>query len=323
MPERLADLPPRRSIRRAEVGLLVATITWGLSFTWAKHGGEMINRLSGAGERSIFGPTLLMGVRFVAAGVAFLVIFPAARRGWSRASIVRSIVIGGFMGVGTIAQVVGLDRTSEAVSAFLTSLTILFVPLLLTLGLGKPPAGIFWLGVGLASGGIWLMTGAMPSGFGVGETLGLLTALSFSFQIITTNVLIPKDDPFRITAGELIVSGAMGLIVCVIMLAFAKPISWSSTTQALLDRGVQFDLLRLILGPTVVSYACMSLFQPKVDATRATLIYLLEPVAAATFARLTLGRRLGVVELCGALLILSANLVVEMVMSRRRPTHST
>ena len=81
----------------------------------------------------------------------------------------RSIVLGAMLSCGMIVQHLGLDRTSEAVSAFLTSLTILFVPLILTLALRKPPAPVMWLGVVIATAGVWLMTGAAPSGFGVGE----------------------------------------------------------------------------------------------------------------------------------------------------------
>lgn len=306
------------SPRLAEFGLLVATIVWGLSFTWAKHGGDEINRVSAAGQGAVLGPILLMSVRFFLAGWIWMAIFPAARKGWNWGTVGRSLLIGGFMGAGTITQVIGLDRTSEAVSAFLTSLTILWVPILLSLGLGKPPQAIFWVGVAIATAGIWLMTGAMPSGFGLGEMLGLATAFLFSFQIIATNAMIPNDDPFRITAGELIVSGGIGGLVCLGWIGFDSNVTIATATKALTQSDILRDLGLLIALPTLVSYGCMSLYQPKVDATRATLIYLLEPVAAATFAWLTVGRRLGRVEILGAGLILSANLLVEWVMSRRR-----
>ena len=72
----------------------------------------------------------------------------------------------------------GLDRTSEAVSAFLTSLTVVFVPLLMVVIVRRPPRAALWLPVGLAALGIWLMTGAAPTGFGVGEVLGLVVRSS-------------------------------------------------------------------------------------------------------------------------------------------------
>src|SRR5207253_2740481 len=79
-----------------------------------------------------------------------------------------------------MGQQLGLDRTSQAVSAFLTSLSILFVPLLMLLVLRRPPPAALWLGVALAGAGIWLMTGAAPGGFGPGELLGLCCSILFS-----------------------------------------------------------------------------------------------------------------------------------------------
>src|SRR5438874_838106 len=79
------------------------------------------------------GPRLLIGWRFAIAGVLWLAIFPAARRGWSWRSVGRAIALGTLFAAAMVAQQMGLDRTTEAVSAFLTSLSILFVPLLMML----------------------------------------------------------------------------------------------------------------------------------------------------------------------------------------------
>jgi drug/metabolite transporter (DMT)-like permease len=309
-------LHPPPGPRSAELALLFATLVWGSSFTWAKASGDAINRISGAGAGAMVGPLLLMGVRFVVAGALWLVLFPQARRGWTWASAGRGAVLGLLLGCGLILQVLGLDRTTEAVSAFLTSLTILWVPALMTLWMRKPPKAWFWLGVMLAAGGIWLMTGAMPTGFREGEMLGLACSIAFSFHIIVLNVLVPRDDPWRITAGQLLFAGMLALAFCLLLPAGREALAPAQFLPIIRDRAIYANLLLLIAFPTLMSFGIMSHFQPRVDASRATLIYLLEPIFAAGYAWLTIGRGLGRSELIGAGLILAANAVVEILVVR-------
>src|SRR5436305_5847792 len=146
--------------RSATAALVLATLLWGCGFTWAKTAGETVNRLGGAGDGAPLGPVWVLVIRFFTAALLWLAVFPDARRGWNRGVIWRSVVLGTFLSIGMIVQHLGLDRTSEAVSAFLTSLTILFVPLIMTLVLGKPPPAPVWIAVSVAGAGVWLMTGA-------------------------------------------------------------------------------------------------------------------------------------------------------------------
>jgi drug/metabolite transporter (DMT)-like permease len=306
-----------QSVRRAELALLLATLVWGSSFTWAKEAGDALNRLSGAGANAAMGPLLLMGLRFTLGGLLWLVLFSQARRGWTLASVGRGAVLGLLLGCGLGLQVLGLDRTSEAVSAFLTSLTIIWVPALMTLWMRRPPKGWFWVGVLMAAVGIWLMTGAMPAGFGPGGLMGLACSIAFAVHIIVLNVLVPQDSPWRMTAAQLLVVGLMALAACAITIfrpGGKDPIQlWPAFSAAV----VWLNLLLLVAFPTVISFGIMSYFQPRVDPSRATLIYLLEPIFAAGYAWLSMGRTLGAVELCGAGLILAANAVVELVGQRR------
>ena len=77
---------------------------------------------------ALLGPVLLLSWRFTLAGLLWLVCVPAAWRGWSWRSVGRSMLLGALLWLGQTFQILGLDRTSEAVSAFLTSLTVVFVP---------------------------------------------------------------------------------------------------------------------------------------------------------------------------------------------------
>src|SRR5262245_61669998 len=119
--------------------LLIATVAWGLGFTWAKTVQTEINLQMGLPSDAAMGSLLMLGVRFLVGGLLLLLV-RQAHTGWSQASIRRGLFLGALLALGMTFQHLGLGRTSEAVSAFLTSLTILFVPLMMTLALRRPPA---------------------------------------------------------------------------------------------------------------------------------------------------------------------------------------
>ena len=63
---------------------------------------------------------------------------------------------------------------------------------------------------------------------------------------------------------------------------------------------------------TCVSFGLMNTYQPRVEATRATLVYLFEPIFAAGFAWLVEGATMSRSALYGAGLILVSNIVAEL-----------
>ena len=65
--------------------------------------------------------------------------------------------------------------------------------------------------------------------------------------------------------------------------------------------------------PTLIAYGILTIYQPRLDATRAALIYLMEPLFAALYAYVIVGRSLLPIQLVGAATILIANLLVELL----------
>ncbi len=312
----MSKKPSHPSTRVAELALLVGTVFWGCSFNWVKDGDDAVNRAIGAGNRSAIGPILLAGIRFFLGGIAWLCIFPSSRRGWSKASLLRCIFLGLLLFMGTAFQVLGLLTTTEAVAAFLTSLTVLFVPLLMTIALRRPPEFAAWIGVLLATIGIWLMTAGAPSGFGIGELLGLCASISFAIYILAVDSIVPKDSPSRITAGQFIVCGCISLLT-VLIATNASGISRSISRRQTSPSPQRHDRLAAAAGRArrrlSKRLGLLTRYQPLLDPTRVAILYLAEPIFAAAFAWIAAGRRMGAREIAGAFLILIANLVVEFL----------
>jgi drug/metabolite transporter (DMT)-like permease len=319
----LLQEPKKRQQNLAAGALVLATVLWGSGFTWAKVGGATINHATGLGDGAALGPMLLLGVRFVLAGLIWFAIFPQARRGWTMASVGRAAAIGSLVGVGLILQHLGLDRTSQAVSAFLTSLTIVFVPILSTLALRKPPALSVWLAVAVATAGVFLLTvGGSGGSFGWGEMLGLLCALDFSIYVIVVNALVPKDNPFRMSGGQFLLCGILTLLIVPMLPGGTDALHWREFSGLFSMRDVWLNGLLLVVFPTLISYGLLTHFQPKLDATRATLIYLLEPVCASVYAYLFAHSPMRGIEIVGAGMILVANALVEVLDARSRKSRT-
>ncbi len=304
-----------RRQRRATGVLLVACLFWGLSFTWGKNGGAAINRAAGLADGSLLGPTWLLAIRFLLAGVVWFALFGRARRGWSLHSLRDTLMLGAVLWAAVLVQQLGLDRTSESVSAFLTSLTILFVPAIQTIIQRRRPGTLLIISVLLATLGIWLLTGGSHTGFGIGEGLGLLCSILYSIDIFALNALAARDDPWRLAGGQFIVVGALCAGAC-LFLPRGSADSWAGLLRLSLAPGVPWNWLLLALLPTLVSFGSQMLVQPDVDPTRAALIYLMEPVFAAAYAWVAQGHALTAMGLGGAMLILVANGLGEMFSAR-------
>jgi drug/metabolite transporter (DMT)-like permease len=255
-------------------------------------------------------PILLLGIRFALAAIIWLAASRSARASWSLRSVGQTLLVGIPLALGLILQHVGLDRSSESTSAFLTSLTILFVPILTTVILRRPPGGILWIGVAVATAGIWLLTAATPSGFGIGEMLGLGCALVFSWYILAVNAA--KVPASRLVAGQFVTVAVVCFAVAA-MLPGRSLLLPGQLAHAIESPAVWGNLLPLTIFTTVSAFALLTYFQPLLDPTQATLLYLCEPVVATIYAAIAAAHRPSKLGIVGAAMILAANVIVELL----------
>jgi drug/metabolite transporter (DMT)-like permease len=305
-----------RQARFAVLMLIVGTVFWGMGFVWAKDAGEAANRAAGLGDGSALGPVVVLGIRFTIAALLWLAIFPRARRGWSRRTILYGLPLGLVMCGGLVLQHLGLDRTSEAVAAFLTNLTVVLVPLMVAAITFRRPGTNLIIACGVALAGIFLLAGFAGAGSSGspgatqlmgGELLVCAAAVLFSVEIILINALIPRDDVFRLTAAMFLVCG-LACLGCAAMLPGFAQLDASQLLRA--DAAIDIALLTVLC--TLVSFGLMNCYQPQVDPTRAAIVYLFEPIVAAAFAWAIAASPMTAAQLAGAALILLANGVAEV-----------
>lgn len=294
--------------------LLVATLFWGMGFAWAKNVGEAINASAGVPAGSTLGPVLMLAVRFVVGALLWFALVPQSRRGWSRRTVKYGLIIGPAMAAGLILQHLGLDRTSEAVAAFLTNLTVVIVPLIVVAYTFKFPPLNLAIACLVALGGIYLLTGADPTNIGIGEIYVLFCAVVFSFTIVSLNVFVPRDDSYRLTLAMFVVIGVACTVITVCSPGFT-----SIDVRPLMEPAILLQAGALTGLCTLGAFGLMLAFQPRVSPARAAIVYLFEPIVAAVFASLTeQGATMTQTQILGAGLILLANVFAELKWSGRK-----
>lgn len=277
---------PRRSTR-AVLALLAVTFLWGWTFVWMKDGVDAAVGVLGA-KGLVAGVGLFMALRF---GIAALVLLalPVVRRGISARTWWGGAQIGTPLLLGFVLQMFGLKGVSPAVSAFLTSLYVLFTALLLAMRTRNVPGKALAIGALLATFGAGFVGGPPQIAFGVGEWLTIGCAFVFAVHILVTDYVTTRHAPMPVTFTTLAFTAAGS--VCVIWLGLR--FDGGPTLGALLElcRHAEFmkPMILSSLLASVIALSLMNTFQRELEPVRAAIVYAIEPVWAAVVS-LSLGR---------------------------------
>ena len=130
--------------KKALFALLVVTSVWGATFIWMK---QALNSLDAEiidyGRFQVV--AILVAARFTVAALAMVLIFPKARAALNQREQWRGgFILGGIMLVGFVTQMIGLEDISPSVSAFLTSLYVVFTALITVVFTKSRPSRYIW-----------------------------------------------------------------------------------------------------------------------------------------------------------------------------------
>jgi drug/metabolite transporter (DMT)-like permease len=244
--------------RLPELALVLVTVIWGGTF--------LITQIA-LRESSPFG---LLALRFTIGALALALCFAATLRGLTRGEVRAGVVIGIASFASYSLQTFGLQHIASSKSAFITALYVPIVPLLQIAVLRRVPGAAATLGIVISFAGLMLLSvnEGFELSFGVGEWLTLGSAVAAAFQIVLLSRYAAASDPRRLTLVQ--------LCVVAVLSAAAMPLAGESLPP--LTPVVLGAALGLGLIATAVALALMAWAQQTVSATRATVIYALEPV---------------------------------------------
>jgi len=275
----------------ADLALIFVTIIWGSTFAIVKKALAQVS------------PILFITLRLWIATALTVALMPGALRNMSletfrRGSILASLLLGGF-----IFQTVGLRVTTASKSAFITSLSVLLVPILGFVLFGHRPRRQTIAGVALATVGLGLLTlETLELKFGRGDTLTFLCAVVFALHILLIGRYSPISDFRQLVILQMAVSAVVG--------SLAMPM----LETPFLVPDVPFTLYLFITGvlATAFGFYVQNRAQQFTTANRTALIFSLEPLFAALFSYLLLGQTLSPKQWLGGGLVIAGILISEI-----------
>ncbi|MCZ2126423.1 MAG: DMT family transporter [Anaerolineales bacterium] len=276
---------------KANVTLFVISIIWGSAFVAQRVAAQV---------ESVY---VFNGLRYV---IGALMVVPFARNSLrgrsplpSSNQIKWTLIAGFFLFAGSAFQQAGIQYTTAGNAGFITSLYVVFIPLILFLVYREKPHWIFMVAVVMAVGGAFLLsTGGKFDGVHLGDVLELLCALFWAFHVIILGKYARKFDAMTFSVGQLLVCGILHFAVG----AFVESAPVFDSTYVL---AVAYTaVLSVGVGYTLQVWA--QRFAPPADAA---LILGLESVFAVVAGWLLLDERLAPIQIVGCGLIFFAVLL--------------
>jgi drug/metabolite transporter (DMT)-like permease len=303
----------RQSESFAAAMLVLACVCWAAFFSLCKNWQQAAHACPGG---DLLASLTLLAVRTVIALAILGICRPGLFLKPSRHEVTVGLLLGALNCLGNILQVWGLASTSPALSGFLTSLACLWVPILALVCFRLPVARATWAGTVLGIAGLAIL-GINPSvswGMGFGDGLTVLSSFAFALFILSLDRLGRAVNSSHLTLVLIAVTGLPTLFLAVGVAAWqGKLMPWLSwLVEIFRQPPVVRDVLLLTMLSTILATYLMSTYQPRVPASRAALIYLLEPVFAAVLSIVVGHDSVTARLLLGGALILSGNALVEL-----------
>jgi drug/metabolite transporter (DMT)-like permease len=292
---------------KAELALVVAAFFFGTTFVVVQ---DAVDRLD---------PLPFLALRFLMAAL----VLGFLARGRPASPLVRrdGIAAGTALALGYGLQTIGLQYTTPATSAFVTYLLVVFVPIIALVVFRRRPHPVTLAGIVLALVGLVLLTGADGEGAGIGlgrgELLTLGCAVMFAAHLVILSEISSRHDPVRLTVVQLATVGLGCLAAMLISQAAVALGDDGATGVGTLDGSVLLAAAFTGVFATALAFLLMVWGQRTVSATRAALIFLLEPVFAAALSWV-LGDPLTAAAAAGGTLILGGVVLAELGPGLRR-----
>jgi len=269
-------------LKLAPWALLTVSAAWGLSFIVMK---DAIQRQS---------VNNFLFTRFALAVIVMILIRPQTIKLFNKDLLQRGGLAGIFLGLGYIAQTLGLERTGAAITGFITGLYVVLTPLIASIVLKEKITKFTWFCIAVATFGLGLLS---IRGFsvGIGEMFVLASAVLFAAHIIALSKWSSGRDVYAMTVIQ--------LTMCAILAGLASAVEGYSLPP---DRGVWSVVIFTAVFATALAFIVQTWSQAHMSATKVAVILTMEVVFAALFAILLGGERLTLQTAIGGILVVVA-----------------
>ncbi len=276
--------------------LLLVAAMWGISFVWMK---DILD------QQDVYS---FLVSRFVVAALVMIVVNPKFITKINRKILLKGSVIGTALGLGYIFQTLGLERTTPAITGFITGLYVVLTPLIGALILKEKLTVQAWFYIALATIGLGVLS---ISGFsiGTGEFFVLISAFLFAAHIILLSRWSKDFDAYTLTFIQLLTCAVVSGIPASLNGFVAPP-----------DQQVWAVILFTAVFATFFAFVVQTWAQARISATKVAVILTMEVVFAALFSVALGAEPLTLRILLGGSMVLIAMIMI--VQPKVTPTKS-
>jgi drug/metabolite transporter (DMT)-like permease len=282
--------------RQANLLLATVSLAWGTSYLFMKLCVDIIP------------PSTIIALRFGIAFLVMIVIFHKTIYQLDARILKYSAIVGALLYVIFIALLYGMKHTTASSAGFLTSTTVIMVPILQAILTKIIPKRKTMIGVGVVSIGLAFLTIGKDFSISWGSLFCLVAAFLYAIHIIVTNQFAQKVKPLLLGIYQL---GFAFLYAAVGAFLFETPV--------LPVEGIHwFAILGLALICSAYGFVIQPIAQKYTTPENTGFLFSLEPIFSALFAFIFLHENMGLHGYFGALLILAGVFIANSI--SRKPT---
>jgi len=240
--------------------LLAVAAMWGISFVWMK---DILD------QQDVYS---FLVSRFIVAALVMLVANPKVLTRINRELLIKGSLIGTALGLGYIFQTLGLERTTPAITGFITGLYVVLTPLIGALILKEKLTIQAWFYIALATVGLGVLSITGLS-IGTGELFVLISAFLFAAHILLLSRWSKDFDAYTLTFVQLATCAVVSGVPASINGFVAPP-----------DTQVRSVVVFTAVFATFFAFVIQTWAQARISATKVAVILTMEVVFAALFS---------------------------------------
>ena len=288
----------KKTLRGMLLLFLTATV-WGVAFVAQSIGMNHLNAFAFNCIRNAIGVVVLSPVLLVTHHHTHL---------FNKDLLIGGLVCGLALAIASNFQQLGIEHSTVGKSAFITTLYIVFVPIIGLLFKKKVSIQV-WFSVALAMIGLFLLC-MKDEAFvlGIGDIYLILCAIFFTIQIMCVDYYVQKVNGVALSIMQFAVTSVFSGIC---MICTEIP-TWSDIVDAaaplLYAGGISCG----------IGYTLQIIAQKDVPATVASLIMSLESVIAALAGWVILHEVLSEKELLGCILVFAAVILTQIPLKQAK-----
>jgi len=281
------------------LGLLGATIVWGLAFVLIKQGATLV------------GIWPFFANRFFFAALILLLIFRGRVAALNLERLKAAVVLGSLLFLHLWIQAIGIEMTTASRAGFITSLYVPMTPFLTWAFSRHPPKARHLLLVAIAFMGLSLMS--LPEGIAFsqwlaegnrGDLFTVLAAFVAAFHIVAMGILAPRErDPISLGFWQ---------FVFIFILFAGTAVARGEGMELLFWNWPQTAVVSMALCAvlaTAFGFTMQIICQKYVGTVRAAIIFGLEAPFASLFGVAMMGDHMTSRESLGAFLLFLASVI--------------